>query len=260
MRGIQGREKLQLTIGALKVQHGMWVADITDDCILGADFLEPYGCLVVFRDNKLLIGSEEIPFVKWCSQSEPSCCRVLLKECVDVPPRSETVVTARIEGSLGVAKWGLLEPGTVSSRAADGVLIGRTLVNLENEDIPLRLMNLSDLPHRIKKGTELAVCEPVCGVSTSDNYRESAGCAMRPQVETEIPNHLRELHERSIIGLDESQKEMLHNLLCEFSNLFSQGSHDLGRTDLVKTPHLYWPSSPCKAATPTIPTSKEGGS
>ena len=45
---------------------------------------------------------------------------------------------------------------------------------------------------------------------------------------------MRELYEKSILGLDITQKEMLYNLLYEFSGLFSQGSHDLGRTDLVK--------------------------
>ena len=44
-----------------------------------------------------------------------------------------------------------------------------------------------------------------------------------------------DLYERRIIGLDATQKKTLYNnLLCEFSGLFSQGSHDLGRTDLVK--------------------------
>ena len=39
---ILGKGKLQLSIGTLQVQHEMWVADITDDCILGTDFLQPY--------------------------------------------------------------------------------------------------------------------------------------------------------------------------------------------------------------------------
>ena len=81
---ILGKEKLQLNIGTLQVQHEMWVAEITNDCILGTDFLQPHGCLVNFRDGKLLAGDEEIPFMKSCSQSDPSCCRVLQMECVDV--------------------------------------------------------------------------------------------------------------------------------------------------------------------------------
>ena len=36
-------------------------------------------------------------------------------------------------------------------------------------------MNVSDHPHRIKKGTELAVCEPVCGVSIRDDLGDGVG-------------------------------------------------------------------------------------
>ena len=129
----------------------------------------------------------------------------------------------------------LLQPGAATIRAADGVLIGRTLVNLEREDVPLRLMNISDHPHRIKKETELAVCEPVCGVSIRDDPGDGVGNVKRAQAETKLPNHVRELYEKSILGLNITQKEILYNLLLyEFSGLFSQGSHDLGRTDLVK--------------------------
>ena len=95
-------------------------------------------------------------------------------------------------------------------------------------------MNISDHPHQIKKGTELAVCEPVCGVSICDDLGDGVGNVNRPQAEIKLPNHVRELYEKSIVGLDITQKEMLYNLLYEFSGLFSQGSHDLGRTDLVK--------------------------
>ena len=232
---VLGREMLQLSIGALQVQQEMWIADITDDCILGTDFLDPRGCVVDFKHGKLLVGSEEVPFVKSCSPPEPSCSRVRLMEYVDVPPRSERVVMARVEGSLGPAKWGLLEPRTASSQANDGVLIGRTLVDLEKEDVPLRLMNITDHPRRIKKGAELAVCEPVCGVSISgDVDGSSCGSVKGARVQRKLPNHVRELYERSIVGLNDTEKEALYNLLCEFSNLFSQGSHDLGRTDLVK--------------------------
>ena len=231
---VLGKKMLQLAIGPLQVQHEMWVADITDECLLGTDFLEPHGCLVDFRDSKLLIGTEEVPFRKSCSTFAPSCCRIILKECIDVPPRSEAVVMGKVEGSLGPARWGLVEPKAATSKAVDGVLIGRTLVDLEKEAVPMRLMNISDIPHRIKKGTELAFCEPVYGVSTSDQCGGGIGSIKRTQAEMRLPDHVRELYERSIVGLDDTRREMLYHLLCEFSDLFSQGSHDLGRTDLVK--------------------------
>ena len=158
----------------------MWIADISDDVIHGTDFLEPHGCQINFQDSKVLIGSDEIPFAKSCLKPNLFCCRVLLKECVDIPPCSEMVVMAKMDGSMGRAKWGLVEAGTATSRAADGVLIGRTLINLE-EEVLLHLMNLANLPHRVK--SSLSVNQCVEGVSTIDDSSGSAACIRRAQVE-----------------------------------------------------------------------------
>ena len=46
--------------------------------------------------------------------------------------------------------------------------------------------------------------------------------------------HLRDLYHRSTNELDPDEKCQVHNLLCEFAHLFSQGPQDLGRTDIVK--------------------------
>ena len=112
-----GREKLQLTIGALPVQHKhkMWVEDLdlTNDCILGKkDLLEPHGCLVDFRDSMLLVGSKEFPFVESRSQSEPSCCRVqnvlMLRSCSEmVVSKSPIMRDSFMKGALLV--WMNLE-------------------------------------------------------------------------------------------------------------------------------------------------------
>ena len=52
--------------------------------------------------------------------------------------------------------------------------------------------------------------------------------------ETEIPRQVHDLYERSAVNLDNGQKVTLWKLLCEFSDVFSEGSHDLGRTSKVK--------------------------
>ena len=116
-------------------------------------------------------------------------------------------------------------------------------------------MNISESPHQIKKGTELAICEPVCSVSISDEVRDGVGNVKRTQAGAKLPDHVRELYERSIVGLDETQEKMLYNLLCEFSGLFSQGSHDLGRTDLVKH-HINTGATPARKPSQRFPLEK----
>ncbi len=41
---IHGKSTVQLEIGGLQMSHEMLIADISDECIIGLDLLEPYGC------------------------------------------------------------------------------------------------------------------------------------------------------------------------------------------------------------------------
>ena len=52
-----------------------------------------------------------------------------------------------------------------------------------------------------------------------------------PQTPAELPLHL---YESSVANLTAKEAEQLLDLLLDFSNVFSEGSHDLGRTDVVK--------------------------
>ena len=69
-----------------------------------------------------------------------------------LPPKSETLVPAQIEGDwMQDSRWAVLQPEqAVFSQM--GVIVGKTLVDLQGEQVPVRLLNLSDKPRKIKKG------------------------------------------------------------------------------------------------------------
>ena len=46
--------------------------------------------------------------------------------------------------------------------------------------------------------------------------------------------HLKELYERSTAGLTSDRCQQVYNLLKRYSHIFSAGSRDLGRTDVIK--------------------------
>ena len=232
---IHGKGQLQLGIGSLLVPQELWVADIHDDCILGLDFLQSHKCLVNLKDGALTIGGEEIPLKKQPATAEPTCCKVVLAEHVQLPPRSEMVIPVKMEGAKADYQWGLLEQSTAPTRV-DDVLVARTLVNIQKEPVPLRVVNLSRHQRMIKKGTELACCETVTSVHAAgaNLCEQLAGDVNKTQVEEKLPPHLKELYDRSVTGLAESECQEVHKLLCEFSDIFSTGPRDLGCTDLVQ--------------------------
>ena len=50
----------------------------------------------------------------------------------------------------------------------------------------------------------------------------------------ELPCHLGDLFKRSTTDLTNEESKQLHDLLLRFADVFSEGPHDLGQTDLVK--------------------------
>ena len=248
---IRGRCELLVKIGSTEVMQQIWVADIHDQCILGLDFLASRGCLVNLKDNSLRIGGEEVPLQRSNSElTSPPCCRVILDKTVDLPPHSESLAPVKIQGHLLTnGKWGILESD--SSHSIDGVMTGRTLVDLEKPTVPVRILNLTNKEKRIKKGASIVVCEPVQSVMALKE------CPGQQQPATKLPTHLQELYQESIDGLTPVQQTQVCNLLCEFSDVFSQGPHDLGRTDLVQHRIDTRDASPIRQPPRRLPLSKQ---
>ena len=77
MTPIQTKGLIELSIGNLKTQHEIWVADVYDNCILGMDFLQKNECLVDLKTKILQARKEEILLIKGRRSTIPSCCRVV---------------------------------------------------------------------------------------------------------------------------------------------------------------------------------------
>ena len=64
---------------------------------------------------------------------------------MSLPPHSEYLVPVTIEGLQSTKdKWGILEPNEGCLHGITGVMAGRTLVDLEQPTVPVRMLNLSE--------------------------------------------------------------------------------------------------------------------
>ena len=233
---IHGKGQLQLRIGSRVIPQELWVADIYDECILGLDFLQVNGCQVNLRDQALVIGDEEVPLQKSSTTSTQICCRVKLVEKVCLAPLSEAVIPVKIDRGQANYRVGLLEQAEAMSPVG-GLLVGRTLVDLTSDRIPLRVMNLFRQQMTIPKGAEVCRCDVISAIVTPvevENPDESIGHVQRVKTLEALPSHLRELYDHSTSGLSEAQRLEVHQLLCSYSDVFSAGPDDFGCTDLVK--------------------------
>lgn len=249
---IKGRCNLTVRVGSTTVTKPLWVADIQDPCILGTDFLEPLGCVVNLKDNILAIGDEEVPLQRIKSQpSDLPCYCAVLEQTVNLPPQSESLVSVRIEGLPSATNtWGILEPSEDGLRGVAGIMAGRTLVDLDQPTVPVRMLNLSEKEQRIKSGVAVAVCAAVQSVLSSD-------VCGKVNCKQALPDHLKDLYQRSVDGLDPVRQQQVCNLLCEFSDVFSKGPQDLGHTDVIQHRINTQDAAPIRQPPRRLPSAKQ---
>jgi hypothetical protein len=88
-----------------------------------------------------------------------------------------------------------------------GVLIGKTFVNLHDDFIPVRVLNITDKPIKLFKSTKACQIEPV-KVIQPDEIKESChsifnlgeSCTIQ-----EIPDHLKTVYEVCKLNLSKDQ-------------------------------------------------------
>ena len=106
-----------------------------------------------------------------------------------------------------------------------GVHVSRTVVPERSEDVPVRVVNLTDDPVPIRAGTVVANLDvaEVCGADelTTPKERRDADPVLQSLVEKVDSSVRRE------------QQDQLTDLLTEFLDTFSMGENDLGWTNIV---------------------------
>ncbi|GBO22348.1 Retrovirus-related Pol polyprotein from transposon 412 [Araneus ventricosus] len=213
---IRGKMDSSIGCGSRKFHHIFYVADITDSCILGLDFLQKFNFIVDLEKNEIRTGREGIPL--WSASVQHSkSCSVLAEKSTIIPARSECHIQLVSE-----------VPGQFSYAVTDfhsqvphkGVLVAATLVDLEREAIPVRVLNLNNIPKILDKGAVIATCEPVVDIGTRP--QEFSGAQNLPSIL------------ESLEILNEKQRREVRKLLKEFQNLFTTSDADVDHCNMTQ--------------------------
>ncbi|XP_070543801.1 uncharacterized protein [Ptychodera flava] len=255
---VKGRGLLSIQLGQTIVQHNVWVAHITDDVLLGANFFAQHNSTPDLINKCLQICEEVVPFdtsVSSAATQELTCCRVVIDRSVTIPPLSEAVIPGRITGPRQNSSWGLVEPGRNFS--CNGVVVGKTLVDVSGNCIPVRLMNVTRQRRRLRKGNTLGHVESVCSVKKPDMESMPIEDPAINKDRSEIPDYLQDLYLRSCDGLSKEQRDSLRKFFIEFQDMFSRGNKDLGRTGIVKHTIHTGSAAPIRHRPRRLPTAKQ---
>ena len=128
-----------------------------------------------------------------------------------ISPYSETLVAARIMDDPLGEPWGTVGPSFTAKLPPD-VMVGKTLVDAQQDYVPVRVVNLSGQPRTIScQGTEVAGCEPVESVI----HKQHDFTPDSQVTGDDLPEHLKDPYARSTEGLNAGQQRQLHELLLE---------------------------------------------
>ncbi|KAJ8945580.1 hypothetical protein NQ318_010437 [Aromia moschata] len=133
--------------------HKVLTADIRDECIVGLDILSKHGFVVGVKNRIIQIRNEEIVMAPKLQDYNKSR-RIIVEEDIQIPQGSENIIIAKLDGN-GLST-GIVE----TSERNDGLLIARGLVQMNNQ-IPVRIANISAKKIVLKKNEVLGRCEPV---------------------------------------------------------------------------------------------------
>ena len=130
---VAGRAKMPIRVG---------VANISDDAILGLDFLRGHKCQPIWDEECFTVGHYRVPLQK--RPEEPVICRVRLAENIVVPPSSEVFLECQVvSNDCGeLPAWGVLQNrGPLANDHS--VLVANALVKTRDNRVPVRLLNPS---------------------------------------------------------------------------------------------------------------------
>ena len=256
-----GRGRFRIQLGEEQVLHDVWVAEIELDGIIGMDFIRAHNCRLTLGQGRYelalngnvteCVGGEELQM----------CTRVAAQVTTVIPPRSESLVPARLIDPCGEASLGVTKGQERFTRRSQ-LLVAKALVDLTNDVVPLRLFNPTDQPQTVYRDTIAAFCEPVedvseasrKGVGTSEAPAGRA-CRVIPST-TPRPAHLDDLYQRTTSCLEEAQKAEVAALLADFADVFARSADDLGRTSIVKHEIRTSESKPIRQNPRRLPSSQ----
>ena len=148
-----------ITVGNQTFVHDVWIGDITEDTILGLDFMKLHCCQVDLQHLSFCISDENVD-LKTSSSIEAHCFRIVSKDTVVIPPQTEVVIDGLIQSSRSVHEYCTVEP---CKQNVPDIHVGKVLAKTDRRSLPVRLLNLASSPRKIKKRTHIATGESLFG-------------------------------------------------------------------------------------------------
>ena len=195
---------IRLKIGNLRTKWSFVVADITDEIILGIDFLQHYNAVIDLTDYSVKLRGEVAELILTKDNETMKIYRVKLANRTTVPPASNKLST--VEFDTEPDSETVIQP----TRFMKKLLIPNMLCK-GNKEVPIMLKNPTDEYITLKKGYQIGVGVEVSATLQDDNTDRLVAVnkvevkaenipeyEQLKRLEEQLPDHIKELFRRSI--------------------------------------------------------------
>ena len=228
-----GQTKVDLKVGRHVRNHTVLVVQgMTQECLLGTDFLEQYQCVIDVRGRTMVMEGEKIPLDRMSGRCMATC-HVFVQETTVIPPYHEVRLQVQLEDENTNEDYvGLIQPKTEMS-THHGLLFACSVSPVHNGKAVVQLVNPSSVPatlHSQEKVGQVSPLEELDGVNMVEPALDANPPSRSPKV---VGKAVEELM-GDVSGLSREEHAKLKRILHQFADVISIGDGDLGHTNVLR--------------------------
>ncbi len=186
--------------------------------LLGTDFLVKSNATIDMAKMQATIAMHTVPIsVVKRARQVPVC----VMETMEIPSRSEAILTGRISGLQGTV---LVEPKYEISSSNSILYPARSVANVSENKIPVKVINANDFPVKIFAGT--------C-VGTAETFEEPKDLHDKGESTLHNLSNCNWLNDIDLqnCSISDSERCQLLSLLSEFKDVFVKSDSEFGRAN-----------------------------
>ena len=221
---VHGQAVFNIKFGTQWVRHKTLVADVSNEGLIGLDFLTKHKVTLDFSTKTVTCSGEEVE--AQCRQTVERACRVSVREGVMIRAGTRAVIEGRSAKPLATGAW-LVEPLRRENKG-HSVLVARAMIQGTGSRLPLEVMNPGLEDVYLYPRTQLGIVTRVQDTRVENEPEETS------HDKKNLPVELQKLIDQIDVPLNEKQEKQVEGLLTRNKDVFALPGEPMGRTDLVQ--------------------------
>jgi hypothetical protein len=234
-----GRVKLPLVLQDTLVEHNFYVCTgLSNDCILGSDFFTGHRGILDFTNYQLSFDAS------YADSYQDIPVTVYSKTLI--PAYSESDVVCRVDGEVQgtvMIEPNANYPGNVSAASSVAAVRDDNLVYV-------RVMNTGPQAMLFKRGRTVGCARAITSASI---FSISSEQQKNEDKKSRVQNKLGKISYPDNADMTSTEKTKFASLMEDYQDLFSEGAHDLGQTDVTHHTIDTGDARPIKGAARRVP-------